>query len=95
MTRAGAKHKLPEVHLKYAMFLEDKGRFQEAEAEFIAADKPKEACDMYLHNQDWDAAMRIAERYDPTMVSEILVAQARVALERKQYLPAEVRAQRG
>ncbi|EFJ49307.1 intraflagellar protein IFT172 [Volvox carteri f. nagariensis] len=89
MTRAGAKHKLPEVHLKYAMFLEDEGRFQEAEAEFIAADKPKEACDMYMHNQDWDAAMRIAERYDPTMVSEILVAQARVAMERKQWLPAE------
>ena len=89
MTRAGAKHKLPEVHLKYAMFLEDEGRFAEAEAEFISAGKPKEACDMYMHNQDWDAAMRIAERYDPTMVSEILVSQARVAVERKQWLPAE------
>lgn len=60
--------------------------------EFISAGKPKEACDMYMHNQDWDAAMRIAERYDPTMVSDILVAQARVAAERKQWLPAEVRA---
>ena len=28
LTRAGAKAKLPEVHLKYAMFLEDEGRFQ-------------------------------------------------------------------
>lgn len=37
LTRAGLKTKLPEVHLKYAMFLEDEGRFQEAEAEFIAA----------------------------------------------------------
>ena len=33
------------------MFLEDEGRFQEAEAEFIAASKPREAVDMYIHNQ--------------------------------------------
>lgn len=31
MCRSQAKHKLPEVHLKYAMFLEDEGRFAEAE----------------------------------------------------------------
>lgn len=40
-----------QVHLKYAMFLEDEGRFQEAEAEFISAGKPREAIDMYCHNQ--------------------------------------------
>ena len=51
LTRAGAKQKLPEVHLKYAMFLEDEGRFAEAEAEFISANKPREAVDMYIHNQ--------------------------------------------
>jgi intraflagellar transport protein 172 len=32
-----AKAKLPDVHLKYAMFLEDSGRFQEAEGEFLNA----------------------------------------------------------
>jgi intraflagellar transport protein 172 len=32
-----AKGKLPDVHLKYAMFLEDSGRFQEAEGEFLNA----------------------------------------------------------
>lgn len=40
------KHQPSQVHLKYAMFLEDEGRFQEAEAEFINANKPKEAIDM-------------------------------------------------
>eukprot|EP00798_Chlamydomonas_sp_ICE-L_P014195 gene14195-20165_t len=89
LTRAGAKAKLPEVHLKYAMFLEDEGRFAEAEAEFIAADKPKEAVDMYIHTQDWDAGMRVAEQYDPASVSDVLIAQARSATERQQYQVAE------
>jgi intraflagellar transport protein 172 len=40
------KQKLPDVHLKHAMFLEDEGRFKEAEEEFINAKKPKEAIDM-------------------------------------------------
>eukprot|EP00955_Chlamydomonas_euryale_P116459 366417-Chlamydomonas_euryale.AAC.27 len=71
------------------MFLEDEGRFSEAEAEFISANKPKEAIDMYMHAQDWDAAMRIAEQYDPAAVSEVHVAQARAAAERKQFQSAE------
>lgn len=37
------KNKLPDIHLKYAMYLEDEGKFQEAEDEFIKAAKPKEA----------------------------------------------------
>lgn len=32
-----AKAKLPDVHMKYAMYLEDSGRFQEAEGEFVNA----------------------------------------------------------
>ena len=35
------KEKLPEVHLKYAMYLEDEGRFEEAEKAFIQADTPR------------------------------------------------------
>jgi len=35
--RIGQKGKLPEVHLKYAMYLEDEGRFKEAEEEFVKA----------------------------------------------------------
>lgn len=39
-----AKAKLPDVHLKYAMFLEDSGRFQEAEGEFLNAGALFEEC---------------------------------------------------
>jgi intraflagellar transport protein 172 len=44
-----AKYKLPEVHLKYALHLEDENRFKEAEEEFIKANKPQEAINMYEH----------------------------------------------
>lgn len=37
IAQLAAKHKLADVHLKYAMFLEDSGRFVEAEGEFVAA----------------------------------------------------------
>ena len=37
------KNKLPDLHLKHAMYLEDEGKFKEAEMEFVKASKPKEA----------------------------------------------------
>ena len=77
-TRASMKEKLPEVHYKYAMHLEDEGRFKEAEDEFIKAGKPKEAIDLYVHQQDWQSAMRVAEQYDPPSIPDIYIAQAGV-----------------
>jgi intraflagellar transport protein 172 len=83
------KEKLPEVHLKYAMYLEDEGRFDEAEKEFIKADKPKEAIDMYVHQQDWANATRVSETADPGSMGEILVAQAKACIERSEFTKAE------
>lgn len=51
LSRIAMKSKLPEIHEKYALYLEDEGKFAEAEAEFIKANKPKEAVLMYVHNQ--------------------------------------------
>ncbi|XP_074250480.1 uncharacterized protein LOC104653478 [Saimiri boliviensis] len=48
LSRLALKHKTPEIHLKYAMYLEDEGKLEEAEAEFIRAGKPKEAVLMRL-----------------------------------------------
>jgi len=41
----------------------------------LHAGKPREAIDMYLHNQDWTAAMRVAERCEPGAVDDIYLAQ--------------------
>lgn len=89
LARSSLREKLPEVHLKHALFLEDEGRFKEAEEEFVAARKPKEAIDMYIHQQDWSAAMRVGEQYDPASIPEVLVAQGRLAVEEKDFARAE------
>lgn len=97
IARIAMKDKLPDIHLKYAMFLEDEGKFAEAEGEFIKANRPKEAVLMYVHNQDWDSAQRVAEANDPDSVADVLVGQARYAFEEKEYGKAEsflLRAQR-
>ncbi|KAM9155379.1 intraflagellar transport protein 172 homolog isoform 2-T2 [Pangshura tecta] len=97
LARLSLKQKTPEVHLKFAMFLEDEGKFEEAEAEFIKAGKPKEAVLMFVHNQNWDAAQRVAEAHDPDSVADVLVGQARFAFEQKEFQKAEaflLRAQR-
>lgn len=62
-----------QVQLKHAMFLEDEGRFRDAEDAFIKVGKPREAIDMYMHQQDWTAALRVADLYDPAAMSDVLV----------------------
>ena len=84
-----APKKLPEVHLKHALFLEDDERFTEAEEAFISASKPKEAIDMYVHQQDWASALRVAESHDPTTIADVLVAQARTKADAGNFRSAE------
>ncbi|XP_068142396.1 LOW QUALITY PROTEIN: intraflagellar transport protein 172 homolog [Drosophila tropicalis] len=86
-----------EVHLKIAMSLEDEGKFEEAEAEFLKAHKPKEAILMYQHAGDWNAALNVAELHLPEAVNEVLIGQASSALETRNYKDYEallLRAQR-
>ncbi|XP_067026551.1 intraflagellar transport protein 172 homolog [Acropora muricata] len=75
LSRTAMKSKLPDIHLKYAMFLEDEGKFSEAEKKIIKAGKSKEVVLMYVHNQDWDSAQRVAEENDPDSVTDVLVGQ--------------------
>ncbi|XP_044117859.1 intraflagellar transport protein 172 homolog isoform X1 [Neovison vison] len=89
LSRLALKHKTPEMHLQYAMYLEDEGKFEEAEAEFIRAGKPKEAVLLFVRNQDWEAAQRMAKAHDPDSVAEVLVGQARGSLDEKDFQKAE------
>uniref|UniRef100_A0A3P8SZX4 Intraflagellar transport protein 172 homolog n=1 Tax=Amphiprion percula TaxID=161767 RepID=A0A3P8SZX4_AMPPE len=97
LARLSCKEKIPEIHLKHAIYLEDEGKFPEAEVEFIKAGKPKEAVFMYVHNKDWANAQRVAEGHDPESVSEVLVGQAKFCFEQKDFQKSEaflLRAQR-
>ncbi len=66
---------MPDIHLKNALYLEDEGKFDEAEGEFVAAGKPKEAVLMHVHQQNWDSAQRVAEMHCPDSVADVLVGQ--------------------
>lgn len=91
------KDKIPDVHLKTAMYLEDEGKFSEAEVEFIKAGKPREAVSMYNHNKDWVNAQRVAEAHEPDSIVEVLISQAAHCFEEKDYQRVEallLRAQR-
>ncbi|XP_034555797.1 intraflagellar transport protein 172 homolog [Notolabrus celidotus] len=97
LARLSSKEKIPEIHLKQAIYLEDEGKFPEAEVEFVKAGKPKEAVLMYIHNKDWASAQRVAEGHDPESVSEVLVGQAKFCFEQNDFQKAEaflLRAQR-
>jgi intraflagellar transport protein 172 len=81
--------KLPEIYLKHALALEDDERFKEAEEEFIRANKPREAIDMYVHQQDWINAARVAETYEPTAISDVYVAHAKAKADAGDLKAAE------
>ncbi|KAL0119649.1 hypothetical protein PUN28_007825 [Cardiocondyla obscurior] len=78
-----------EVHYRYAMSLEDEGRFTEAEKEFVQAGKTMEAVQMYIHNRDWESAEDVARSHSQEAVAQVLIAQAAEAAESQDYATAE------
>ena len=44
---------------------------------------------MYVHQQDWPNAMRVAVAYDPAAVPDVYVAEARACADRHEYPRAE------
>ncbi|KAF0975063.1 hypothetical protein FDP41_005816 [Naegleria fowleri] len=81
--------KLPQIHMKYAISLEEAGNLKEAEAEYINANSPKEAIDMYVHHTDWENAMRVAETHDPSLINYIIEFQADLAFQNREFEKAE------
>lgn len=55
--------------------IQDNGEFDEAEAAFLRANKPREAIEMYTHQQQWSAALRVAQAHDAASVTAILRQQ--------------------
>mmetsp|Transcript_43825 Transcript_43825/g.127597 ORF Transcript_43825/g.127597 Transcript_43825/m.127597 type:complete len:803 (-) Transcript_43825:142-2550(-) len=86
---AHATHKLPDIHLKKALALEDDEQYKLAEDEFIAANKPKEAIDMYVHQRDWVSAMRVAENHHRDSIKEVMVHQAKDMVDQNNLPAAE------
>ena len=79
VAKAAVKSKIADVHMKYALYLEDEGKFVDAEAEFIKAGRPKEAVLMHIHKQDWEAAQKVAELHCPDNLPDVLAGQVLLA----------------
>ncbi|KAI6244211.1 Intraflagellar transport protein osm-1 [Aphelenchoides fujianensis] len=89
LCRLGATHRLPEVQLKYAEHLEDEGDFARAEQFYLQAGRRERPPLMYLHNQQWEDAERLATTHTPDLLNEIYIGIARAALEAKDHQRSE------
>lgn len=89
LCRLGAKHKAPEVHARYAVVLEDEGRGEEAEQHYLLGNRPQEAVHMYVHQQDWNSALRVAEKHCTQLLPDIYVGLARQAFQQRDFTTAE------
>jgi len=84
------RYKIPDVHLKYAMELEDEKDFLRAEEHYIKANQVQEVIQMYEHINDFQSALRIARQHDPASVTSIYMNQGKYFLDRKEYAKAEI-----
>lgn len=57
MAEQYCRHRMPDIHLRFALQLEDEKRYKEAEEHFIKANKPGEAINMYEYQSDWHNAI--------------------------------------
>ena len=72
------------------LHVQDNGQFSAAEAAFLQASKPREAIEMYCHQQLWDAALRVAEAHDAGSTSTILRQQAEALVAEGSLAEAEI-----
>ncbi|XP_071649354.1 intraflagellar transport protein 172 homolog isoform X3 [Temnothorax longispinosus] len=89
IAKYGTMDQKKEVHYRYAMSLEDEGRFAEAEKEFVQAGKIMEAVQMYIHSRDWESAEDVARSHSQEAVAQVLIARAAEAAEGQDYATAE------
>ena len=89
LANESAKYKAKDVHLKYALFLEDEQRYKEAEENYIKANKTGEAISMYEHLEDWHSALQVARQFAPDTVQQVYINQARFYLKKQDMAKAE------
>ncbi|ETN84945.1 tetratricopeptide repeat protein, partial [Necator americanus] len=89
LARLGAKERLPGVHMRMAVQMEEEGRLDQAAHHFIEAGKPSEAVAMYVHEGDWSNAEQVAKEHCPESLPDIYIAEARKALEEENNARAE------
>jgi len=80
---------MEELHIKYAMQLQSKKQFSNAEKEFLKANKPLEAIQMYTREENWDQALRVANIHEPSSLPMVYIAHGHKAIEENDLKLAE------
>ncbi|CAI5455003.1 unnamed protein product [Caenorhabditis angaria] len=89
LSRIGSKDRLPEVHIRMAIQLEEDGRMEDAAKHYIDGAKPEEAVRMFIEDKDWSAAYNIAKDHAPNMLPDVYTGKARKALEEGDHVRGE------
>lgn len=89
LAEAKEKYKIPDIHLKYAEYLERQKNYQDAEDHYIKASAIQNAIQMYEHIFDFPNALRIARQHDQNSVDSIYINNAKFYLEKGDFLKAE------
>ena len=85
-----AKYRIPFVHLKFAMYLEDEKRYHDAEEHYIKANQVEEVIQMYELQHDFQSALRVARQHDQPSVMKIYFNQGKFFLEKGEFSKAEM-----
>ena len=83
-----SKQVMANIHSKFAFSLEQNGKYEEAEEEYIVAGNISDAIEMYLHIKSWSDAERMAISFNQN-VSEIYIAHAEDAAQEEDYETAK------
>lgn len=79
-----------KVEYQYAIHLENEGNLAKAEEFFVRTENVPEAIQMYVHQQDWASALRVARTNNCfSMVAEVYVAQGDAFAQKEQFEEAE------
>ena len=80
------ENKLNEINLKWATKLEEEENYLDAERLYVESGKPREAVLMYLHLEQFENAIRIAENEvkDDHLIKELLTNEAKNILSKNE-----------
>uniref|UniRef100_A0A8R1I6R6 Intraflagellar transport protein 172 homolog n=1 Tax=Caenorhabditis japonica TaxID=281687 RepID=A0A8R1I6R6_CAEJA len=89
LARIGAKERLPVVHGRLASQLEEEGRLEDASQHYIEGNKPELAVEMFIRDNDWASAEKVAKDHCERLLPDVYTGQARRAIEEGDHLRAE------
>eukprot|EP00697_Spironema_sp_BW2_P009375 gnl/Spiro4/24229_TR12030_c0_g1_i1.p1 gnl/Spiro4/24229_TR12030_c0_g1~~gnl/Spiro4/24229_TR12030_c0_g1_i1.p1 ORF type:complete len:1700 (+),score=346.14 gnl/Spiro4/24229_TR12030_c0_g1_i1:76-5175(+) len=89
LAEISCRDKLPEVYVTIGHKFATERLFKEAEDSFLRAGRPEEAIAVYLEDNNFDAAMRIAETHSPASVPDVQVAHALALFDSQEWTVGE------